>query len=266
MMPPPFTTENPTTNTSPTNKNLSRDRSSTRAPTPRCHGWTVGDAHVLVDGLLDAMRPQARAVDVTRLRSQIEVVACEVARLTEAIATGGRLARRVEGPHGAARSNSPSPPDRRSMGSRSNVTTSRRGCAHLTRWQSLLVCSTRRLRERASTAERSTDRPNPLHPRGAHLSLRGRGVVRSRIRGSRRSACCNFGGAPGGTRTPGLLVRSQSLYPAELRAPERDDHSNATEPAQRYGRIGFCLGAISAHLARQAFLRAGSSIGRAADS
>src|SRR5579863_2203594 len=25
-------------------------------------------------------------------------------------------------------------------------------------------------------------------------------------------------GAPGGTRTPGLLVRSQSLYPAELRA------------------------------------------------
>jgi hypothetical protein len=28
---------------------------------------------------------------------------------------------------------------------------------------------------------------------------------------------CNSG-APGGTRTPGLLVRSQSLYPAELRA------------------------------------------------
>ena len=27
-----------------------------------------------------------------------------------------------------------------------------------------------------------------------------------------------LGGAPGGTRTPGLLVRSQSLYPAELRA------------------------------------------------
>ena len=27
-----------------------------------------------------------------------------------------------------------------------------------------------------------------------------------------------FAGAPGGTRTPGLLVRSQSLYPAELRA------------------------------------------------
>jgi hypothetical protein len=25
-------------------------------------------------------------------------------------------------------------------------------------------------------------------------------------------------GAPGGTRTPGLLVRSQSLYPPELRA------------------------------------------------
>jgi hypothetical protein len=30
---------------------------------------------------------------------------------------------------------------------------------------------------------------------------------------------CKFEvGAPGGTRTPGLLVRSQSLYPAELRA------------------------------------------------
>jgi hypothetical protein len=27
-----------------------------------------------------------------------------------------------------------------------------------------------------------------------------------------------LGGAPGGTRTPGLLIRSQSLYPAELRA------------------------------------------------
>ena len=27
-----------------------------------------------------------------------------------------------------------------------------------------------------------------------------------------------FNGAPGGTRTPGLLIRSQSLYPAELRA------------------------------------------------
>ena len=29
---------------------------------------------------------------------------------------------------------------------------------------------------------------------------------------------CEVSGAPGGTRTPGLLVRSQSLYPAELRA------------------------------------------------
>ena len=29
---------------------------------------------------------------------------------------------------------------------------------------------------------------------------------------------CPFFGAPGGTRTPDLLVRSQSLYPAELRA------------------------------------------------
>ena len=53
-------------------------------------------------------------------------------------------------------------------------------------------------------------------------------------------------GAPGGTRTPGLLVRSQSLYPTELRARGESDHSIAREPAQRYGRIGFCLGAISA--------------------
>ena len=35
-----------------------------------------------------------------------------------------------------------------------------------------------------------------------------------------------FSGAPGGTRTPGLLVRSQSLYPAELRAREVLMHQN----------------------------------------
>jgi hypothetical protein len=33
--------------------------------------------------------------------------------------------------------------------------------------------------------------------------------------------CEGYNGAPGGIRTPGLLVRSQTLYPAELRAHER---------------------------------------------
>ena len=51
-------------------------------------------------------------------------------------------------------------------------------------------------------------------------------------------------GAPGGTRTPGLLVRSQSLYPTELRAPEESDYSNARDDIERYGRISFCLGAM----------------------
>ena len=34
----------------------------------------------------------------------------------------------------------------------------------------------------------------------------------------RKARVCGKNGAPGGTRTPGLLIRSQSLYPAELRA------------------------------------------------
>ncbi len=32
-------------------------------------------------------------------------------------------------------------------------------------------------------------------------------------------------GAPGGTRTPDLLVRSQTLYPTELRAHSKTLHS-----------------------------------------
>jgi hypothetical protein len=36
-----------------------------------------------------------------------------------------------------------------------------------------------------------------------------------------------FANAPGGTRTPNLLIRSQMLYPIELRAP--------TPPARRRG-------------------------------
>ena len=44
-------------------------------------------------------------------------------------------------------------------------------------------------------------------------------AVRAGI-GRHRRRC----GAPGGTRTPGLLVRSQSLYPAELRARSRPSY------------------------------------------
>jgi hypothetical protein len=39
-------------------------------------------------------------------------------------------------------------------------------------------------------------------------------------------------GAPGGSRTPDLLVRSQTLYPAELRAP--------TATASVYDASGIC--------------------------
>src|SRR5579859_2500295 len=45
---------------------------------------------------------------------------------------------------------------------------------------------------------------------------------------------CEFYGAPGVTRTPGLLVRSQTLYPTELRAQIRGTPSNLS------GRLGFC--------------------------
>src|SRR5690606_38000735 len=41
-------------------------------------------------------------------------------------------------------------------------------------------------------------------------------------RQGRHSIVVENSGAPGGTRTPGLLVRSQSLYPAELRARNRE--------------------------------------------
>src|SRR5262249_11420665 len=51
-----------------------------------------------------------------------------------------------------------------------------------------------------------------------------------------RANVAKRGGAPGGSRTPGLQVRSLSLYPAELRARsriERRDHCSAiTRPAQ----------------------------------
>ena len=40
---------------------------------------------------------------------------------------------------------------------------------------------------------------------------------KQKIKKSRQSNDCLLG-APGGTRTPDLLVRSQTLYPAELRA------------------------------------------------
>ena len=36
---------------------------------------------------------------------------------------------------------------------------------------------------------------------------------------------------------------------------QESDHSNARDPAQRYGRIGFCLGVISPRLAAKHSLR-----------
>jgi site-specific DNA recombinase len=53
-------------------------------------------AMALVDGVLDAMRPQTRAADVSSLRTELHVVSREVDRLTEAIASGGQLAPLLE--------------------------------------------------------------------------------------------------------------------------------------------------------------------------
>jgi hypothetical protein len=48
-------------------------------------------------------------------------------------------------------------------------------------------------------------------------------------------------GAPGGIRTPGLLVRSQALYPTELRARIERNRSNTW----RRGRITPALRAFA---------------------
>ena len=56
---------------------------------------------------------------------------------------------------------------------------------------------------------------------------------------------------PEGLEPPAYWFEASRSIQLSYGRLERDDHSNATEPAQRYGRIGFCLGAISARLARQ---------------
>src|SRR5215472_19148618 len=51
-------------------------------------------------------------------------------------------------------------------------------------------------------------------------------------------------GAPGEIRTPDLLVRSQSLYPTELRARARLDSSNLTDRARARKRVHLCHNGI----------------------
>jgi hypothetical protein len=46
-------------------------------------------------------------------------------------------------------------------------------------------------------------------------TIQGRLVI---LRGKQMMELIEKNGAPGGTRTPDLLVRSQTLYPTELRA------------------------------------------------
>ena len=57
-----------------------------------------------------------------------------------------------------------------------------------------------------------------LSASGGFANLRHRNPARRVATWQCRVRSRGAGGAPGGTRTPGLLIRSQSLYPAELRA------------------------------------------------
>ena len=71
---------------------------------------------------------------------------------------------------------------------------------------------------------------------------------------------------PEGLEPPAYRFEAcRSIQLSYGRLQERD-YSNAGDPAQRYGRIAFRLGVMSLRLAAKHFLRAGSSIGRAADS
>ena len=54
---------------------------------------------------------------------------------------------------------------------------------------------------------------------------------KSRCKETRTNLCAGFFGTPEGIRTPDLLVRSQSLYPAELQA-----HAALTPPHAAFSR------------------------------
>ena len=60
---------------------------------------------------------------------------------------------------------------------------------------------------------------------------------------------CWLAGAPGETRTPGLLVRSQPLYPTELRAPM------VTYPAQSRAGDGRTLSILAEKTNAEVFLQ-----------
>ncbi len=73
-----------------------------------------------------------------------------------------------------------------------------------------------RRKERSGMPWRSPDWLRPGHYFWAYHSTRPISCCCGN--GSNRMRRVGISGAPGGTRTPGLLVRSQSLYPAELQA------------------------------------------------
>ena len=73
--------------------------------------------------------------------------------------------------------------------------------------------ATLRLSDVGKMASRFEHSSNLLSDRGAAISERKNG-------------------APGKIRTPNLLIRSQVLYPVELRAPDGDPIAKAAKPTQ----------------------------------
>jgi hypothetical protein len=64
----------------------------------------------------------------------------------------------------------------------------------------------------------SSSRSLPSKSAGSGLKNSNRGARRLPANASKHLCIMVKSGAPGEIRTPGLLVRSQTLYPAELRA------------------------------------------------
>ena len=82
------------------------------------------------------------------------------------------------------------------------------------RWTQGCALTPTRLDSRATNGRGSiTYRAQP--PRPSAESVSSKIHENTKKQPSHRSTVC---GVPGGTRTPGLLVRSQALYPAELQA------------------------------------------------
>ncbi len=71
---------------------------------------------------------------------------------------------------------------------------------------------------------------------------------------------------PEGLEPPAYWFEASRSIQLSYGRMEESNHCSARDAAERYGRIRVCVGRFSGALACQVFLRAGSSIGRAADS